>query len=111
MMALEQFRRRAVKALVLLWIFASVLAWVSMGQAAAAVSDRAVDALAGEIVRGLDRADLSAVPAASGYARPTIAIKAFSDDDMQQVINYTSWIPVPPEQLAPSADWINPDFE
>lgn len=38
-------------------------------------------------------------------------IKVFSDDDMKQVINYTSWIPVPPEELAPSADWINPDFK
>ncbi len=70
---------RAIKALVLLWIIASVLAWMSMGQASAAVSDRAVDALAGELVRGLDSADLSAVPAASGYSQPTIAIKAFTD--------------------------------
>lgn len=38
-------------------------------------------------------------------------IKTFSDDDMKMVINYTSWIPVPPDQLAPSADWLNPDFE
>ncbi len=38
-------------------------------------------------------------------------IKEFSDDDMKQVINYVSWIPVPKEDLAPSADWKNPDFD
>ena len=80
MATIEQIRMRAVKALILMWIFASALAWMSMGQASAAVSDSAVDALAGEIVRGLNAADLSAVPAASGYSRPTIAIKAFTDD-------------------------------
>ena len=38
-------------------------------------------------------------------------IKAFSDKDMQMVINYVSRIPVPKEDLAPSADWLNPDFD
>ena len=38
-------------------------------------------------------------------------IKAFSDKDMQMVINYVSRIPVPKEKLAPSKDWLNPDFE
>jgi len=38
-------------------------------------------------------------------------IKNFSDKDMAMVINYTSRIPVPKEQLAPSADWQNPDFK
>ena len=38
-------------------------------------------------------------------------IKAFSDKDMQMVINYTSRIPVPKDDLAPSADWVNPDFD
>jgi len=38
-------------------------------------------------------------------------IKEFSDDDMKQVINYVSRIPVPKGQLAPSADWKNPDFD
>ena len=38
-------------------------------------------------------------------------IKAFSDKDMQMVINYTSRIPVPKEDLAPSKDWLNPDFD
>jgi len=38
-------------------------------------------------------------------------IKGFSDDDMKHVINYASWIPVPKEQLAPSKDWLNPDFK
>ena len=38
-------------------------------------------------------------------------IKNFSEDDMIAVINYVSYIPVPPEQLAPSKDWLNPDFK
>ena len=38
-------------------------------------------------------------------------IKAFSDKDMQTVINYVSRIQVPKEKLAPSKDWLNPDFD
>jgi cytochrome c553 len=38
-------------------------------------------------------------------------IKGFSDKDMQMVINYVSRVPVPKEDLAPSADWLNPDFD
>ena len=38
-------------------------------------------------------------------------IKAFTDKDMQMVINYVSRAPVPKEDLAPSADWLNPDFD
>jgi len=38
-------------------------------------------------------------------------IKGFTDKDMQMVINYVSRIPVPKEDLAPSADWLNPDFD
>jgi cytochrome c553 len=38
-------------------------------------------------------------------------IKSFTDKDMQMVINYTSRIPVPKEDLAPSKDWLNPDFD
>ena len=38
-------------------------------------------------------------------------IKGFSDKDMQMVINYVSRIPVPKEKLAPSKDWLNPDFD
>jgi hypothetical protein len=38
-------------------------------------------------------------------------IKSFSDKDMAAVINYVSRIPVPKEDLAPSADWTNPDFD
>jgi hypothetical protein len=38
-------------------------------------------------------------------------IKSFTDKDMQMVINYVSWHPVPKDQLAPSADWTNPDFK
>ena len=38
-------------------------------------------------------------------------IKNFSDEQMAQVINYVSWVPVPAKDLAPSADWQNPDFQ
>jgi len=38
-------------------------------------------------------------------------INGFSDADMAQVINYVSRIQVPKENLAPSADWQNPDFD
>jgi len=38
-------------------------------------------------------------------------IQNFSDKDMQMVINYTSRLPVPKENLAPSKDWQNPDYE
>ena len=38
-------------------------------------------------------------------------IQGFSDKDMQMVINYVSRIPVPKEDLAPSKDWTNPDFD
>jgi len=38
-------------------------------------------------------------------------IAEFSDDQMKMVVNYVSWIEVPKDQLAPSADWQNPDFK
>jgi len=38
-------------------------------------------------------------------------IAEFSDLDMKKVVNYASRIPVPAEKLAPSADWLNPDFD
>ena len=38
-------------------------------------------------------------------------IKEFSDKDMEMVINYVSRIPVPKEELAPSKDWLNPDYD
>ena len=38
-------------------------------------------------------------------------IKSFSDKDMEMVINYVSRIPVPKEKLAPSKDWLNPDYD
>lgn len=80
MTANRRFRKHVVKVLGLLWIAASVLTWLSMDRAAAAaVTDRTVEALAGEIARGLDGADLSAFPAGSGYSQPTIAIKAFTE--------------------------------
>lgn len=40
-----------------------------------------------------------------------IKISTFSDTDAELVSNYVSRIPVPPEDLAPSADWKNPDFQ
>ncbi len=38
-------------------------------------------------------------------------IKSFTDKDMQMVINYTSRAPVPKADLAPSANWTNPDYD
>lgn len=38
-------------------------------------------------------------------------IKNFSDQDMKMVINYVSRIEVPEEDVAPSKDWLNPDFD
>jgi cytochrome c553 len=38
-------------------------------------------------------------------------IKGFSDKDMKMVINYVSRIPVPKEELAPSKDYLNPDYD
>jgi cytochrome c553 len=38
-------------------------------------------------------------------------IANFSDLDMKLVINYVSRIQVPKEKLAPSVDWLNPDFD
>ncbi len=38
-------------------------------------------------------------------------IKVFTDMDMKMVVNYASRIPVPKDDVAPSKDWKNPDFE
>lgn len=38
-------------------------------------------------------------------------IKTFTDMDMKMVVNYASRLPVPKEDVAPSKDWKNPDFE
>ena len=38
-------------------------------------------------------------------------IKGFSDKDMQAVVNYVSRIPVPKEKLAPSKEYLNPDYD
>ncbi len=38
-------------------------------------------------------------------------IKGFSNKDMQMVINWVSRVKVDPKDLAPSADWQNPDYE
>ncbi len=38
-------------------------------------------------------------------------IKGFSDKDMEMVINYVSRIKPPKEKLAPSKDWLNPDYD
>jgi len=38
-------------------------------------------------------------------------IKGFSDKDMEMVINYVSRIPIPKKELAPSKDWLNPDYD
>jgi TolB-like protein len=79
MTAMGQFPACARKVLALGSLIAVALVWMSISQVSAAVSDRAVEALAGEIARGLDGADLSAFPASSGYTQPTIAIRAFTE--------------------------------
>jgi cytochrome c553 len=38
-------------------------------------------------------------------------IKGFSDEDMKNVISYVASIQVPKDKLAPSKDWLNPDYE
>ena len=38
-------------------------------------------------------------------------INGFSDKDMKAVVDYVSRLKPPKEKLAPSADWINPDFD
>lgn len=38
-------------------------------------------------------------------------IKGFSDKDMSAVIDFTSRLKPPAKDLAPSKDWLNPDFE
>jgi len=38
-------------------------------------------------------------------------IKGFSDTDMEMVINYVSRIKPPKDKLAPSKDWLNPDYD
>jgi len=38
-------------------------------------------------------------------------IKGFSDKDMQMVINYVSRIKPPKDKVAPSKDWLNPDYD
>jgi cytochrome c553 len=38
-------------------------------------------------------------------------IKGFSNEDMEHVINYVSRIKPPKEKVAPSKDWLNPDYD
>jgi cytochrome c553 len=38
-------------------------------------------------------------------------IKTLSKEEIANVINYVSRIPIPKERVAPSAEWKNPDFE
>lgn len=80
MIQIRPLAARIAKTLGLVLLAVAIAVWAMLGPAAAAVSDRAVDALAGEILRGLDTADFDAMPAGSGYAQPTIAIKAFADE-------------------------------
>jgi cytochrome c553 len=48
-----------------------------------------------------------------GNAHPDMAklVKGFSDKDMKMVINYASHLRPPKEDLAPSRDWTNPDYD
>jgi hypothetical protein len=36
---------------------------------------------------------------------------ALSSDELDQVLNYISYLPVPEEDLAPDPQWRNPDFQ
>ncbi len=38
-------------------------------------------------------------------------IKEFSDKQMKMVINWVSWVPVNPKDVAPSKNWQNPDYD
>ncbi len=38
-------------------------------------------------------------------------LKRISDDELEMVLNYISYLPVPEGDLAPNAEWRNPDFE
>ncbi len=38
-------------------------------------------------------------------------IQGFSDQDMAMVINYVSRLKPPADKVAPSADWLNPDYD
>jgi cytochrome c553 len=48
-----------------------------------------------------------------GNANPDMEkqVKRFSDQDMKMVINYASHLRPPKEDLAPSRDWTNPDYD
>ncbi len=37
--------------------------------------------------------------------------RSMSEQDLDRVLNYVSHLPVPAEDLAPGADWRNPDFQ
>ncbi|MCB1724942.1 MAG: c-type cytochrome [Gammaproteobacteria bacterium] len=41
----------------------------------------------------------------------TAVLDALSDDELEKVLSYISYLPVPREDLAPSAEWRNPDFQ
>ena len=45
--------------------------------------------------------------------KPSMAalLGALSAEDFDKVLNYVSYLPVPQADLAPSADWRNPDFQ
>jgi hypothetical protein len=38
-------------------------------------------------------------------------IKGFTDEQEKMVINWVSRIKVDPKDLAPSKDWLNPDYD
>lgn len=37
--------------------------------------------------------------------------KSMPEKDIEKVLNYISYLPLPPQDVAPSADWRNPDFQ
>lgn len=62
-------------------IFGLVLFGALPGSAAAGITERHVEAVAGELLHGLDNAHIADVPASSGYASPTLAIRVFPEEE------------------------------
>ena len=44
-------------------------------------------------------------------AAMTAIFKSLSEQDLERVLNYVSYLPVPAPDLAPGPDWRNPDFQ
>jgi len=42
--------------------------------------------------------------------RQTYLFEAFNDEQLEKIVNYISYLPVPEEERAPSINWRNTDF-